>query len=133
MKNKEEIIMREIKFRAWNKVPWYMTSWITLKQISEWFIGLNSNIIMQYTWMKDKKWVEIYEWDIVERYWVMITGTIEEKKEASKKVVFKGVVSWDNEELYYDYDKGNLWIYEFIIDIIVWRLFETYMKIKIFY
>ena len=57
--------MREIKFRAWNPNPWFMTAGVTLADIYNWFEWLNWKEVMQYTWLKDKNWKEIYEGDIV--------------------------------------------------------------------
>lgn len=79
--------MREIKFRAWD---WEKMSRIfTIQDIwYEWFPSMCYNfpeerdyikesiVFMQYTWLKDKHWKEIYEWDIVDFWW------------ANKQIVF---------------------------------------------
>ena len=52
--------MREIKFRAWDKD--------LLKMYSKWTVipdDDRSHILMQYTGLKDKNGVEIYEGDIL--------------------------------------------------------------------
>ena len=57
---------RQIKFREWN---WYEIKYepfISLypsASVNEIFKKWNH--FMQYTWIDDKEWIEIYEWDII--------------------------------------------------------------------
>jgi uncharacterized phage protein (TIGR01671 family) len=60
--------MREIKFRAWDKLLNEMTLHDSFFELQRWNRTpeeLNSFELMQYTGLKDKNDVEIYEGDIV--------------------------------------------------------------------
>lgn len=59
--------MREIKFRAWNKIAKYFIPWWNIISFTqdEWLLRKDIEI-MQYTWLKDNNLKEIYDWDIIE-------------------------------------------------------------------
>lgn len=65
--------MRQYKFRAWDKenkqwvYPYYpelaIENW---QYLARWLPSHNDKIeVMQFTWLLDKNWKEIYFWDIV--------------------------------------------------------------------
>ena len=58
---------REIKFRAWMIAGKYMKSWDDLEHINFWAYANHGGIweLMQFTGLKDKNGVEIYDGDIL--------------------------------------------------------------------
>ncbi len=58
--------MREIKFRAWDKIDGVLWQWLALEQSGFKIINDPSHIIMQYTGLKDKNGKEIYEGDLLQ-------------------------------------------------------------------
>jgi len=141
----------EIKFRAWDKVTWEIKEvediyfyekanesgmlWeLTYRwdKCSKYFweniddFDMEQCKIMQYTWLKDKNWVKIYEWDIVQRYGVCFVWTIEERKKTTSKIIYTWVVKWNEDEVYYDYDNWNIWIYNWYECLkVIWNIYEN--------
>ena len=65
--------MREIKFRLYDKDNAAMFDWVWVKDNPEIIVsGLMNQKLMQYTGLKDKNGVEIYEGDILE--WRVFNG-----------------------------------------------------------
>jgi uncharacterized phage protein (TIGR01671 family) len=88
--------MREIKFRAWNKVDEHM---VEPEDLYDPYIFRDSpyHELMQYTGLKDKNGVEIYEGDILASepsYYRKIDGTRDMRIPESSRWQQKQVVEW---------------------------------------
>jgi len=86
--------MREIKFRAWDKVEKYLSKPFQLEdidngEIEEGTILLSECELMQYTGLKDKNGKEIYEGDIYKDYYA---GKCKPKEEKFGKITI-----WEGE------------------------------------
>ena len=127
--------MREIKFRVWDSLNNLMLNNETALNIlrdAEFNKKPISNEynILQYTWLKDKNWKEIYEWDIM--------GIID-KYEDNWKIITNHTVVWIVELKNYDdgewyYNKYHYWYMvwnnETLPDIskqneIIWNIYEN--------
>jgi uncharacterized phage protein (TIGR01671 family) len=98
---------REIKFRFWTgKSMIYSDSYISLY----YFFQIISNVILQqFSGLKDKNGVEIYEGDIVAGYGYNTKTGEHIPPEKGFEVVFKnGCFEWRNEVLGWDMSEGEI-------------------------
>lgn len=59
--------MRKIKFRAFQKSDSQMIEWESVRSNFWWYIdGYEDCELMQFTWLYDKNWKEIYEKSVID-------------------------------------------------------------------
>jgi hypothetical protein len=108
---------REIKFRAWDwkkmiydvqDVYDYGVNWPDINCESFWEV-LRLYPVMQYVWLKDKNWKEIYEWDIVKNY-------------SNGKPSF---IFWNNFSCRFDLQDWHFTFNDLLKSEIIWNIYEN--------
>ena len=143
--------MRTIKFRAFDIVTWeikevediyfykevdecWMLWEVTYRwdKCSKYFweniddFDLEQAKLMQYTWLKDKNWVEIYEWDIV----------YDKRNDKYAEVKMNNFWRWSL--FWKDWDRMNEYHWEYIFSWInpdnsievIWNIYEDSHLLK---
>lgn len=105
--------MREIKFRAWENPDsnvsflWSMHHWYDVLFYLHKWVNNQDYEIMQFTWLLDKNWVEIWEWDIVQVNMKTDKDTVWCKRQAE--------IVWESPLFVLDYSRWLPW------DLHIWR------------
>jgi uncharacterized phage protein (TIGR01671 family) len=103
---------REIKFRAWSMDmtgEFNVYEWETIKSTFASFIDDDATILMQYTGLKDKNGVEIYEGDILKSDKGVLFKVLWGKDRGRYYAITNNVYSKSNKKYF---AKGMLWIKE---------------------
>ena len=121
--------MRKIKFRGWDikKNKWFYwdlstsygnTNILSINDWTDWeFHQVNIRSVCQYTWIKDRNWNPIYEWDI------LLVKDLE--WEYNTKVFWRHWI-FKTESL--DKDKMHMWMLWYIRTkeiYVIWNIYEN--------
>ena len=109
----ETTSIRDIKFRVFSDI-WYWILWMKYFSILDTKPYVN-NTTMMYTWMNDKNWKEIYEWDICKLF-------------RDSWDIWVWIVYWNNDYLRYEIlvDESEIFrLSEFIKREIIWNIYEN--------
>lgn len=136
----------QIKFRAWDKILKMMLYWDEIENnelktwLSYWklFIAIQKRNwdwdelkIMQYTWLKDKNWKEIYFWDILATSNSNRDYDIWDKEEYGYTTVLERKdelwVTFSNWHPVSEYEED---IYSMNFVEIIWNIYETPYLLK---
>lgn len=115
--------MREIKFRAWDKVAGNMFIIFDASEQTEWFLPKWKERfeVMQYTGLKNHKGTEVYEGDIIHaRGHYPGEGWYDT---GEHEYNFKNEVKWDNDKL--AYTCGGYYLHEINIIKIIGNRYQN--------
>ena len=108
---------REIKFRAWD-IKWeFMTAEVSLKDLAEGFAGIygEDKIVMEYTGLKDKNGIKIFEGDVVSIEHIYYEGIAQyhSKLKESFRKIGNYVCKYDEGRFVFGNGFNNLEIHNF--------------------
>jgi uncharacterized phage protein (TIGR01671 family) len=134
--------MREIKFKIWSEIDkkflenthYIDNNWLIHFSACKWPLIAYENQekykIVQYTWLKDKNWKEIYEGDVMQykcKYPISHQNTMPWKKYnrisnwviySEKWACFLIDTTFENEEIFLWFETKNQWE-------IIWNIYEN--------
>ena len=120
--------MREIKFRAWDEEENKMYEWGDLLDLWMCFWEIQDMVfwqvtykLMQLTWVLDKNWKKIYEWDVL-----IITLNADGWSAPKNWKIITGV-EWDR-LCYMCWEEKSLYNYSTMSGVtieIIWNIYEN--------
>lgn len=132
---------REIKFNVYNNSSWKIVKWdeCEIRLLGYWIYRVyvnwlqvcndKSSKLLSFTWLQDKNWVDIYEWDIVKFKTIWLSYIMEVKWKWDEhcwlRYIFECQNNWQNkcfpENTIIDFDMNKN-----EIDIeFIWNIYEN--------